>query len=314
VTLGSIASAAVFTFLELYWPPQLDPSAGLDRIASFAGVDIISLIRAMSAPSIRFTWIVSISTVIFAVVTLLVSLIAGLIETFRVNRRLAVLRRDMDEDIALNIARWRTAFLRTAIPDRADAIVSGKGSLDELSELWLDRLTLGKAISPLPLLLILFAGTFALIRHDIPGEWEITLAAGTAAAFLIRFAQYLVQSALSVSIAPSVRNAIVAICALTDRQSIKAQTAPAISEPVSPPPSPLAPVPGDIATRIEQLNAFALGKAVASVLMEPLNRLTEAADRFSTAAVGREQEINAALAEVRAKIERSLAEPYKHED
>jgi len=289
----------------------MNASDGLDRIATFAGLDTISLIRAMSWPSVRFTWIVSISTVVFAGVILLISLVAGLAETFRVNSRLAVLRRDMDENIAMSIARWRTAFTRTAISDRAEAIVSGKASLDGLSELWLDRSTLGKAISPLPLLLIAFAGTFALMRHDISGEWEITLAAGTASAFLIRFTQYLVQSVLSVSIASSVRNATVAICALTDRESVKAPTAPAISEP--PPPAP-APMPGDIATRIEQLNAFALGKAVASVLMEPLNRLTEAADRFSTAAVGREQEINAALAEVRAKIERSLAESYRDED
>ncbi len=311
MTLGSIACAACFTFLELYWPPQLDPSAGLDRIASFAGLDMISLIRAMSVASIRFTWIVSISAAVFASIILLVSLIAGLAETFRVNRRLVVLRRDMDEDIAMNIAYWRAAFLRTAIPDRAEAIVSGKASLDGLSELWLDRLTLSKAISPLPILLIAFAGTLALMRHDISGEWEVTLAAGTASAFLIRFAQYLVQSALSVSIATSVRNATLVICALTERQSVKAQTAPEISEPPLPAP---VPVPSDIATRIEQLNAFALGKAVASVLMEPLNRLTEAADRFSTAAIGREREINAALAEVRAKIEHSLAESYRHDD
>ena len=157
--------------------------------------------------------------------------------------------------------------------------------LTGLAPLWLDRLTLNRTIAPLPGLCAMQGIVLALIDYASAGRWDLDLAAGAAGWLLITAVSYLARIVLAPLIGATVDAATAVIRPLTSRQSF------ALTQPVA-----------------GGLDAGLFATGLERALSGPLERLAEAADRLSSAGAGasREQTIDAALAEIRAGIERLL--------
>ena len=296
VAIGLVAGIAAFLALKLNW-------AGVTA-ALHVGQAGIAADR-----TVQFAWAISAGTTVFAVATLIVALIAGLVETAKARRQIAALRHDPNLADRWNAADWRAAFTPTAVADHAEAMIAllpiDKGEtrrvvvdtpiLLGLSRIWLDRLTLSWTITPLAPLLLGLGATLALVAYASGGRWDAVAAAGTAGWFAIRLAQYLVRAVLAPLVDAAVADATAAIRPLSAAQAIDA-TRPA---------GPIA-APGG---RIGQDEAEIIAAALSHVIWEPLGRLAEAAEKLSAAGVpqSRVQAIEEAMAEVRAGIERLLS-------
>ena len=301
-TLGFVAGVAALIMLQsdrLFAELSQAAAAHLGRPDTAA---------ALAAPWTRLAWTLSVSIALFAVVTLLALLVAGAIETLSVRARLAALRHDPVIAGRWNPADWRSAFAGTAIADRAEiviaAIVPGSGAdrriitdtalLAGLDRIWLKRLTMTPAIVPLPPLLLGVGATLALLGGDF---WQITLAAGTASWLVVRAIYFLVSSALGVFVSLSLAAATAAIRPLTSTSVVEALPARAAGE-----------AEPEAVSQRDLPNSEALAAAFAAALAEPLARLAQATERLSADPVQqRSQTIDAALAEIRAGIERLLA-------
>jgi hypothetical protein len=304
VILGLIAGIAVFFALTLSWNDTL-ATLGLGGAALLAGL----------AGMAKSAWAICGGVAAFAVVALLVALIGGIVETARLRRRIDELRLDPLVAGKWNAADWRAAFAPTAIADQAEAMIAivpvAEGEerrvvvdaplLLGLNRIWLDRLTLAWTIGPLPLIVLALAGTLALFAHGADGRWDAALAAGTAGGFAIVLVQYLVRMALmpfvdgAVAAASSVIRPLISVHALEAHRPAEQGAAAAPQK------------------RIEQEEAEIIAAALSNVIWEPLTRLADTVERLTTggepAAIvspPRDQEIEAAMVEIRAGIEKLL--------
>jgi hypothetical protein len=299
VTIGLIAAIAVFLALRLNW---------LATIASFhlQGSHLASLLTGFLP---RLAWSTTAGLSVFGILASLVALIGGAAETTRARARLTALRLDPTLAGSWNAADWRAAFAPTAVAERAEAMIAllpvenGRERrvvvdthlLTGLASLWLDRSLLSSVIVPLPGLCAAQAIVLALIDYTSAGRWELDLAAGAAGWLLITAFYYLARTLLAPMIGAAVEAATAAIRPLTSVQSFA--TAPILAAPA-----------GATAVPATGMDSGALAAALERALSGPLDRLAEAANRLSTADAGpsREQTIDAALAEIRAGIERLL--------
>jgi len=352
VVLGLIAGIAAILVLALNW----------DAAVAWLGVGKPNLVAALGSPLTRLAWIIAVSASVFAAVALLIALAAGFVETLVARARIDALRHDPGMVGRWNAADWRAAFAHTAVSDRAEAIVAallpaslfGSGPserrvfadpslLVDLGRIWLDRMTLGQTITPLPALLLGVGGAAALFRYA-SGEsgWEMALAAGVSGWLFIRAAHYLVRLILGPAVELAVSAATAAVRPLTSALSLELiaqhREAPAA---LPAPAAVLVEPPRDTGTAV-----VGIGES----LSQQLERLASAADRMSSAGSGlagqlseqiaaiaarageaggaaaaqplaaiadgirnavqqREQAIEAALAQVRAGIEELLAAP-----
>lgn len=303
VVLGLIAGIAALFALTLSWDGVL---AGLH-------LGQAPLMSGLSGAA-RVAWSISGGIMAFAVVASLAALVGGIVETTRLRRRIDELRLDPSVAGKWNAADWRAAFAPTAIADQAEAMIAivpvAEGEerrvvvdapiLLGLNDIWLDRLTLAWAIRPLPRIVLALAATLALFAHGAGGKWDASLAAGTAAAFLIILVQYLSRMALS----PLIDTAIAAATAVI-RPLISVHAAEAHRPALLP--------AGEPAKRIEQEEAEIIAAALSNVIWEPLKRLADTVEKLTTvaepgtvAAPPRDQEIEAAMVEIRAGIEKLL--------
>jgi len=299
VILGLIAGIAAFFTLMLNWTDGL----------AFLRLDHAALLAGLSGAA-KAAWTISGGVVAFAVVASLVGLIAGMAETAKVRARIDELRLDPALAGKWNAADWRAAFAPTAIADQAEAMIAilpvepGEERrvvvdvplLLGLNRIWLDRLTLAWTIGPLPLIVFGVAATLALFASESGGKWPAALAAGTAGWFAIILIQYLVRAALSPLVDGAVAAATAAIRPLNSVHALEAyrQTVQ-LAAPAS-------------AKRIEQEEAEIIAAALSNVIWEPLKRLADASEKLTAAVTppSRDQEIEAAMAEIRAGIENLL--------
>lgn len=301
VILGLIAGIAVFFTVKF----------NFTEAASFLRLDHAGVVTASVSGLTRSAWAISGGIAAFATVSLLVALITGMAEISKVRARIDELRLDPAMAGRWNAADWRAAFAPTAIADQAEAMIAilpvekeetrrvvvDTALLLGLNRIWLDRLTLAWTIGPLPGILLGLAVTLALAAYESGDKWDAALAAGTGGWFVINLVRYLVRVAL----APLV-DAAVAVATAAVRPLSSVQT------PEAPRQAAQVPIP---ANRIEQEEAEIIAAALSNVIWEPLKRLAEAAEKLSSPAApaSREEEIEAALAEVRAGIERLLNNP-----
>jgi hypothetical protein len=306
VILGLIAGIAVFFALTFNWNDML-AALRLDHAVLLAGV----------VGAAKAAWTISTGIAAFAVIASLAALIGGIVETARLRRRIDELRLDPLVAGKWNAADWRAAFAPTAIADQAEAMIAivpvAEGEerrvvvdaplLLGLNRIWLDRLTLARTIGPLPLIVLALAGTLALFAHGGDGKWDAALAAGTAAGFAIVLVQYLVRVALT----PLVDGAVAAATSVIR---------PLISVHAAEAHHPAGQAPAAAASkRIEQEEAEIIAAALSNVIWEPLTRLADTVERLTSATTGepaaivsppRDQEIEAAMVEIRAGIEKLL--------
>jgi hypothetical protein len=300
VILGLIAGIAAFLTLALNWAASL----------SFLQLGHVALLAGIIGGAAKVAWTISGGIIAFATVALLVALITGMAETAKLRARIDELRLDPDLAGKWNAADWRAAFNSTAIADQAEAMIAiipvekheerrvvvDAPLLLGLNRIWLDRLTLAWTISPLPLIILGLGVTLALFAYEAGGKWDAALAAGTAGWFVIILVQYLVRAALSPLVDSAVTAATAAIRPLSSVHALEAHRL--ISQ------SP-ASVPSK---RIEQEEAEIIAAALSNVIWEPLKRLADASEKLTNAATppSRDQEIEAAMAEIRAGIESLL--------
>jgi hypothetical protein len=301
VILGLIAGIAVFFTLKF----------NFTEAASFLRLDHAAIVTVSVSSLTRSAWAIAGGITAFATVVLLVALITGMAEISKMRARLDELRLDPAMAGQWNAADWRAAFAPTAIADQAEAMIAilpvekeetrrvvvDTALLLGLNRIWLDRLTLAWTIGPLPAILLGLAATLALAAYESGDKWDAALAAGTGGWFAINLVRYLVRAALS----PLVDAAVaVATAAVRPLSSVHAADVPRLVTQVSAP-----------SKRIEQEEAEIIAAALSNVIWEPLKRLAEAAEKLTAPATpsSREGEIEAALAEVRAGIERLLNNP-----
>jgi hypothetical protein len=306
VILGLIAGIAIFLILKLDWTAA---TASLTANGAFA---------SLNSPLSPLAWSISGGAAGFATVALLVTLVGGASETAKARRQIERLRHDPALADRWNAADWRAAFAHTAIADLAEAMIAlTPVDKDEtrrvvvdtplllgLNRIWLDRLTLTWTIAPLPAILVGFGATLALFAYEAGEKWSAVLAAGTAGWLVIRLVQYLVRAALAPLVDAAVAGATAAVRPLSAAHAID------LPRPATPAVS-ATPVPGAApAKRIEQEEAEIIAAALSHVIWEPLGRLAEAAEKLNAAATppSRGQAIESALAEVRAGIEKLLAD------
>jgi hypothetical protein len=300
VILGLIAGIAAFFTLALNWADSL----------SFLRLNHAALLSGVPGGAAKAAWTISGGIIAFATVASLVALITGMAETAKLRARIAELRLDPDLAGKWNAADWRAAFAPTAIADQAEAMIAiipvekneerrvvvDAPLLLGLSRIWLDRLTLAWTIGPLPLIVFGLGGTLALFAYEAGGKWDAALAAGTAGWFVITLVQYLVRAALSPLVDSAVAAATAAIRPLSSVHALEAHRQ--ISQGPASAPS----------KRIEQEEAEIIAAALSNVIWEPLKRLADASEKLTNAAAppSRDQEIEAAMAEIRAGIESLL--------
>jgi hypothetical protein len=299
VILGLIAGIAAFFTLMLNWTDAL----------AFPRLDHAALLAGLSGAA-KAAWTISGGVAAFATVASLVALIAGMAETAKVRARIDELRLDPALAGKWNAADWRAAFAPTAIADQAEAMIAilpvEQGEerrvvvdvpvLLGLNRIWLDRLTLAWTIAPLSLIVLGLAATLALFAYESGGKWPAALAAGTAGWFAIALVQYLVRAALAPLVDGAVAAATAAIRPLNSVHALEAQRQTV---------QLAAPAPGK---RIEQEEAEIIAAALSNVIWEPLKRLADASEKLTAAVTppSRDQEIEAAMAEIRAGIENLL--------
>lgn len=303
VTIGLIAAIAIFLGLRLNWPVTI----GLFHLQ---GSHLVTL---LAGPLPRLAWSATAGLSVFGILASLIALIGGTAETTRARARLTALRLDPTLTGSWNAADWRAAFAPTAIADRAEAMIAllpvenggerrvvvDTHLLTGLAPLWLNRSTLSSVVGPLPALCAGQGIVLALIDYASAGRWDLDLAAGAAGWLLITAAYYLARILLAPAIGAAVEAATAVIRPLTSVQSFV--------------PAPVAATAVSTATGID---AGALAAALERALSGPLDRLAEAADRLGNAGAGpsREQTIDAALAEIRAGIERLLDAAGERQD
>jgi hypothetical protein len=232
-------------------------------------------------------------------------------ETARLRARIDELRLDPDLAGKWNAADWRAAFAPTVIADQAEAMIAiipvekneerrvvvDAPLLLGLNRIWLDRLTLAWTIGPLPLIVLGLAATLALFARESDGKWGAALAAGAAGWFAITLIQYLVRAALSPLVDAAAAAATAAIRPLSSVHALEAHRQ--ISQGAAP----------AVPKRIEQEEAEIIAAALSNVIWEPLKRLADASEKLTNAAAtppSRDQEIEVAMAEIRAGIESLL--------
>ncbi len=303
VTIGLIAAIAFFLSLRLNWSATI-------ALFHLQGSHLVALLTGFLP---RLAWSTTAGLSVFGVLALLIALIGGAAETTRARARLTALRLDPTLAGSWNAADWRAAFAPTAVADRAEAMIAllpvenggerrvvvDTHLLTGLAPLWLNRSTLGCAVGPLPALCAAQGIVLALIDYASAGRWELDLAAGAAGWLLITAAYYLARISLAPAIGAAVEAATAVIRPLTSVQSFA--------------PTPVAATAVSTATGID---AGALAAALERALSGPFDRLAEAADRLGNAGAGpsREQTIDAALAEIRAGIERLLDATGERQD
>jgi len=303
--LGLIAGIALFFALTLSWSDTLSVF-GLDHAVLLAGI----------TGAAKAAWAISGGIAAFAVVASLAALAGGMAETAKLRRRIDELRLDPAMAGKWNAADWRAAFAPTVIADQAEAMIAivpvAEGEerrvvvdaplLLGLNRIWLDRLTLAWTIGPLSLIVLALSGTLALFAHGAEGKWDAALAAGTAAGFAIVLVQYLARTVLSPLVDGAVAAATAAIRPLISVHALEAYHPSSPSSVVASP------------KRIEQEEAEIIAAALSNVIWEPLARLADTVERL-TSATGeppaiisppRDQEIEAAMVEIRAGIEKLL--------
>jgi hypothetical protein len=289
VVLGLIAGAAVFLMCRTGWGETL----------TTIGVRQPALAAAFLAPASRFAWAITAGVVAFAVTALAIGLVAGLVEASAARRAVNALRYDPSLAGQWNVADWLAAFATTAVSDRAAAMVAMIGQPGQtrrvavdteillgLVETWIDRLTMNTVFAPLASMLLGVGATVALIGAAGGEPWEAALAAAPAGWLAIRLSLYCVRLALTPSVTGAVEAATSAILPLTSFDAVET-------------PRPTIP---------DGLDTAALADAIADALASPLSQLAEATDTLAAAVkpAAREQTIDAALAEIRAGIERLL--------
>ncbi len=291
VTIGLIAAIAIFLGLRLNWPATI-------ALFHLQGSHLVTTLTGLLP---RLAWSMAAGLSVFGMLASLVALIGGIVETTRARARLTVLRLDPALAGSWNAADWRAVFASTAVADRAEAMIALRpvenGSerrvvvdthlLTGLAPLWLNRSTLSGTVAPLPAICAAQGIMLALIDYASAGRWELDLAAGATGWLLITAAYYLARTVLAPMIGAAMEAATAAVRPLTSVQS-----------------SAAAP----IAATAASMDTGTIAAALERALSAPLNRLTEAAERLSNASAGpsREQTIDAALAEIRAGIERLL--------
>jgi hypothetical protein len=300
VILGLIAGIAAFFTLALNWANSL----------SFLQLGHAALLTGVTAGAAKAAWTISGAIIAFAAVASLAALTAGMAETTKLRARIDELRLDPDLAGKWNAADWRAAFAPTAIADQAEAMIAiipvekneerrvvvDAPLLLGLNRIWLDRLTLAWTIGPLPLIVLGLAATLALFAHASDGKWDAALSAGAAGWFAITLVQYLVRAALSPLVDSAVAAATAAIRPLSSVHALEAH------RQISQGPASATP------KRIEQEEAEIIAAALSNVIWEPLKRLADASEKLTNAATppSRDQEIEAAMAEIRAGIESLL--------
>jgi hypothetical protein len=300
VILGLIAGIAAFLTLTVNWTDSL----------GFLRLDHVALLAGLGGAA-RAAWTISGGVIAFATVASLAALITGMAETSKVRARIDELRLDPALAGKWNAADWRAAFAPTAIADQAEAMIAivpveedeerrvvvDSSLLLGLNCIWLDRLTLVWTIGPLPLIVLGLAATLALVAHESGGKWDAALAAGTAGWFVIVLIQYLVRVTLSPLVDGAVAAATAAIRPLNSVHALEAQRQNIQAGSQQP-----------TVKRIEQEEAEIIAAALSNVIWEPLKRLADATEKLTAAAAppSRDQEIEAAMAEIRAGIESLL--------
>jgi hypothetical protein len=304
VILGLIAGIAAFLTLTLDWGDGL-AALRLDHAALLAGID----------GAARAAWAISGGIVAFATIASLVALITGMAETAKVRKRIDELRLDPALAGKWNAADWRAAFAPTAIADQAEAMIAivpveageerrvvvDAPLLLGLNRIWLDRLTLVWTIAPLPLIVLGLGAMLALFAYGSGGKWPAALAAGTAGWLAIALVQYLVRAVLSPLVDAAVAAATAAIRPLNAVHALEAHRRTV---------QVVAQVPPK---RIEQEEAEIIAAALSNVIWEPLKRLADTVEKLTVVveppATPRDQEIESAMTEIRAGIERLLSNP-----
>jgi len=300
-TIGLIAGIAIFLALRLDWAATI---AAFDLQRSH-------LFTLLTGPLPRLAWAIAAGLSVFGVSASLVALIGGAGETARARARLRALRLDPILAGSWNAADWRIAFAPTAVADQAEAMIAllpienggerrvvvDTHLLTGLGALWLERLTLNRTIAPLPALAAAQGIVLASIDAASAGQWELDLAAGATGWLLIAASAYITRIVLAPLVGATVDAATAVIRPLTSMQTFM-NGAPGAGPP--------ATASGEVAF------ATALERALSG----PLDRLAEAADRLANAGAGpsREQTIDAALAEIRAGIERLLDAAGERQD
>jgi hypothetical protein len=297
IVAGLIAGLALFAALRLEWTATI-AALGLERS------HLVSLVVPWVP---RLAWSIAAGVSAFAAVASLIALIGGGIEVLKARMRLGALRRDPALAGTWNAADWRAAFAPTAVADHAEAMIAllpiengderrvvvDTHLLTGLAPLWLDRLTLRRTLAPLPALAAGQGIALALIDYASAGRWDLDLAAGATGWLIVSVARYLAQTGLGPLVGSTVGNATAAMRPLASMQAFGAAAPTAVAATAGAAPN---------------LDSATLALAFEQVLSGPLNRLTEAAEKLSAAGAGpsREQTIDAALAEIRAGIERLL--------
>jgi hypothetical protein len=302
VTTGLIAAIATFLALRLNWPATIG-------VFHLQGSHLVTL---LTGPLPRSAWSTAAGLSVFGILVSLIALIGGVTETTRARAGLTALRLDPTLTGSWNAADWRAAFTPTAVADRAEAMIAllpvenggerrvvvDTHLLTGLAPLWLNRSTLSSLVAPLPALCAAQGIVLALIDYASAGQWQLDLAAGAAGWLLITAAHYLARILLAPMIGAAVEAATAVIRPLTSVQSFAA--------------TPIAATAGQAAG----IDAGGIAAALERALSGPLNRLAEAAERLGNAGAGpsREQTIDAALAEIRAGIERLLDAAEEQQD
>lgn len=308
VTIGLIAGIAIFLALRLDW-------AGTIAAFNLQGSHLAASLTGILP---RLAWAITAGLSVFGVLTSLVAFIGGAAETARARAGLRALRLDPILVGSWNAADWRAAFAPTAVADQAEAMIAllpienggerrvvvDTHLLTGLAPLWLDRATLTRTLAPLPALAAAQGIVLALIDYASGGRWALDLAAGATGWLLIAAAFYLARIALAPQIGATVEAATAVIRPLTSLQSFVSAAPVTAILPMTTGPMTTGPDAGIFAAALER------------ALSAPLGRLAEAADRLGNAAAGpsREQAIDAALAEIRAGIERLLDASGERQD
>jgi hypothetical protein len=296
IVAGLIAGLALFVALRLDWTATV-AAFGLERS------HLISLVGSWIP---KLAWSIAAGLSAFAAVASLIALIGGGIEVLKARMRLEALRLDPALAGAWNAADWRAAFAPTAVADHTEAMIAllpiengdkrrvvvDTHLLTGLAPLWLDRLTLRRTIAPLPALAAGQGIALALIDYASAGRWDLDLAAGATGWLIVTLAHYLARTGLGPLVGSTVGNATAAMRPLASMQAF----------------GTAAPTAVAVTAAAPNLDGGALAAALEHALSGPLNRLAEAAEKLSAAgaAPSREQTIDAALAEIRAGIERLL--------
>ncbi|HLG86203.1 MAG TPA: hypothetical protein VKZ79_03295 [Alphaproteobacteria bacterium] len=307
VVLGAVAGIAALLVLAQDW----------DSAVTLVGIGKPAVLAVLADPAPRVAWTLSVAISAFAVVALLIALVAGFAEVLVARARIDALRHDPAMAGRWNAADWRAAFAHTAIRERAEAaiaallpvagapsevgerrVIADPAILVDLDRFWLERLALDRVVLPLPNLLLALGAVTALLRYASgePG-WEIALVAGAAGWLAIRAVHYAVRLVLGIVVELAVGAATAAVRPLTSALSIEliAWRAGDERRRAAGPPLALEPPRAGGALTVNRDEAFSAREKVEEPAIAPL--------------VPTAGGVEAVLAEIRAGIEELLAAP-----